>query len=36
MQDWVLVLGPTAAGVYFLAHPSEFTAFMDWFARLMH
>ncbi len=36
MQDWVLVLGPIVAVVYFLAHPSEFTTLMDWFARLMH
>ncbi len=35
MRDWLLVLAPIAAIVYFVAHPSEFTAFMNWFARLL-
>jgi hypothetical protein len=36
MQDWFLVLAPIAAIAYFLAHPSAFIAFMDWFGRLLH
>ena len=33
MQDWPFFLTPMAAFAYFLAEPSEFTAYMDWFAR---
>jgi hypothetical protein len=36
MQDWLLILAPVAAITYFLAHPSEFIAFMGWFGRLIH
>jgi hypothetical protein len=36
MQDWLLILTPIATAVYFLVHPGEFSAFMDWFARLLH
>jgi hypothetical protein len=36
MRDWLLILAPIAAIVYFVAHPEEFTAFMNWFARLLH
>jgi hypothetical protein len=36
MQDWLLVLTPMATVVYFLVHPGAFSAFMDWFARLLH
>jgi hypothetical protein len=36
MQDWLLITAPIVAVGYFLAHPSEFTAFMDWFGRLLH
>jgi hypothetical protein len=35
MRDWLLMLAPIAAIVYFLTHPSEFTALMNWFARLL-
>jgi len=36
MQDWLLILTPIATAVYFLVHPGEFSAFMVWFARLLH
>jgi hypothetical protein len=36
MQDWLLILAPIAAITYFLAHPGEFIAFMNWFARLLY
>jgi hypothetical protein len=35
MRDLLLILSPVAAVTYFLAHPSEFTVFMNWFARLL-
>jgi hypothetical protein len=35
MRDWILILAPIAAIVYFLTYPSEFTALMNWFARLL-
>ena len=35
MQDWLLILTPIATVVYFLVHPGAFSAFMDWFARLL-
>ena len=35
MRDWILILAPIAAIVYFLIYPSEFTALMNWFARLL-
>jgi hypothetical protein len=36
MQDWLLITAPIVAVGYFLAHPSEFTALMFWFGRLLH
>jgi hypothetical protein len=36
MRDWLLVLAPAAAVTYFLVYPGEFTAFLHWFARLLH
>jgi hypothetical protein len=36
MQDWLIITAPIVAIGYFLAHPSQFIAFMDWFARLLH
>jgi hypothetical protein len=36
MQDWFLITAPIVAFGYFLVHPSQFIAFMDWFARLLH
>ena len=35
MRDWLLILAPIAAIGYFLTYPSEFTALMNWFARLL-
>jgi hypothetical protein len=35
MRDWLLILAPIAAIVYFLTYPSEFTALMNWFTRLL-
>jgi hypothetical protein len=35
MRDWILILSPIAAIAYFASHPTEFKAFMDWFARLI-
>ena len=35
MREWLLVLAPIAAIVYFLTYPSEFTALMNWLASLL-
>jgi hypothetical protein len=35
MRDWLLVVSPIAAVIYFLAYPHGFHAFMDWFGRLV-
>jgi hypothetical protein len=35
MQDWLLVLAPIAAIIYFLIHPDQFKTFMDWGARVL-
>jgi hypothetical protein len=36
MQDFLLITSPIVAIGYFLTHPSQLIAFMDWFARLLH
>jgi len=36
MREWILVLAPIAVVFYFAAHPPQFLAFMNWFARLLH
>jgi hypothetical protein len=35
MRDWLLVIAPIGAIVYFVMHPDQFKAFIDWFARLI-
>jgi hypothetical protein len=35
MQDWLLITAPIVAIGYFLAHPGQLIALMDWFARLL-
>jgi hypothetical protein len=35
-KDWLLIMAPIVAVGYFLAHPSQFVLFMDWFARVLH
>jgi hypothetical protein len=36
MRDWLLVLVPVGAVVYFLAYPDEFTRLVSWLSRLIH
>jgi hypothetical protein len=36
MRDWIIILAPLAAIIYFLVFPSDFTAMIAWFARLIH
>ena len=35
MRDWLLLLGPIALIVYFLAYPDQFSAFVSWASRLV-
>jgi hypothetical protein len=33
MRDWLLLLAPLAAVIYFLVFPDQFSAFMNWAAQ---
>jgi hypothetical protein len=36
MQDWLLVVAPIVLVAYWVTNPNQFTAFLDWLARLIH
>jgi len=36
MQDWLLVVAPLAAVIYFVEYPDRFADVMGWLTRWIH
>ena len=36
MREWIMMLTPVAAIMYFVVYPDQLAAVGDWFARLIH
>jgi hypothetical protein len=36
MRDWVFMVAPVGAVIYFLLYPDQFSAFLGWLQGLVH